>query len=623
MPVRQALNAVSMNWSYPTFGSRLPRSVRSAVVRGRIAADQVAIAYRYAPHGHVAGMFAATVAWLLLCPSTPFSSLAAWYLGSCTVGLARLALADAYSRRAADDTRTGFWAAALTAGAVASALLSGLCGVFLFPTAAINYQDAIVLFIGAAAAGVGALSAPLRGPSIGYILPMTLPFAIAMLQRGDSWHFSLAIGTLLYVAVLLGVSNRNYRNTVEALALRHKNDELEQSLSHTKAQTEAASRELQSQIAERERAEAAVREHRQRLDMMIQQTPLACIEWTIDFTIKEWNPAAQRIFGFAREQAIGCDGLQLLVPADLQSLVRTQLGDFIGGSGPEHGTIRNVTRDGRTILCEWYNTAVRDATGRVTDVVSLVLDVTERIRLDRMKNEFIRTVSHELRTPLTSIQGAVGLLSGGVAGELSQQARSLVDIASTNSARLLRLIDDLLDMEKLQSGRVRFRDEPIDVAQLVADAVVRCRALAADTGRRIEYVPGPDGLTVTGDYPRLMQALLELITNAVKFSPAGEAVRVTVARKDGALARVSVIDHGPGIPPEFRDRIYESFTQADSSNARSREGRGLGLAIAKRVVEGHGGRLSFDSEVDAGTSFFLDLPLGTHSAGGVADAAAG
>jgi len=612
-----------MNWSLPSFEPRLLRAIRSEAVRARIAADQVAIAYRYAPRGHVAGMFAATVVWLLLCPSTPFRTLSAWYLGSCAVGLARLWVADAYARRVADDSRSGFWATALTAGAVGSALLSGLCGVFLFPTAAIAYQDAIVLFIGAAAAGVGALSAPLWSTSLGYILPITLPFAFVMFQRGDSWHFSLGIGTLIYLAVLLGIAGRNYRNTVEALALRHKNDELEQSLSHTKAQTEAASRELQSQIAERERAEAAVREHRQRLDLMIQQTPLACIEWTIDFTIKDWNPAARRIFGFTRDQVIGSDGLHLLVPADLQGLVRGQLADFIAGKGPEHGTLRNVTRDGRMILCEWYNTLVRDASGRVTDVVSLVLDVTERIRLDRMKNEFIRTVSHEIRTPLTSIQGAVGLLSGGVAGDLSDQARSLVDIASTNSARLLRLVDDLLDMEKLQSGRVRFRSEAVDLSQLVADAVTRCRTVAADAGRRLDYVQGPVHLEVTGDYPRLMQVLLELISNAIKFSPPGESVRVTLARKEGALARVAVIDRGPGIPPEFRDRIYETFTQADSSNARAGEGRGLGLAIAKRVVEGHGGRLSFESEMNAGTSFYLDLPLAAHSAGGTADAAAG
>jgi PAS domain S-box-containing protein len=612
-----------MSWPYPNFAPGLPRSIRSPVVRSRIAADQVAIAYRYASRGHVAGMFAATVVWFLLAPSAPFSRLSTWYIAFCIVGLTRMWVADAYANRPADDVRSGFWAALLLVGSVVSAFLSGLCGAFLFPSAAINYQDAIVLFIGAAAAGVGALSSPLLAPSIGFILPVTLPFAIVMFQRGDSWHFSLGVGTLLYVAVLLGIGNRNYRNTVEALALRHKNDELEQTLTHTKLQTEATSRELESQIAERERAEARVREHRQRLDLMIQQTPLACIEWNVDFTIKEWNPAAERIFGFARDQAIGCDGLQLLVPAELQGVVRKQLREFIGGTGPEHGTLRNVTRDGRTVLCEWYNTAVRESDGRVTDVVSLVLDVTERIRLDRMKNEFIRTVSHEIRTPLTSIQGAVGLLSGGVAGDLSQQAQSLVEIAETNSAQLLHLIDDLLDMEKLQSGRIRFRQEPVDLARLVADTVTRSRRQAAETGRRIECAPAPEGLWVTGDEARLMQALSELITNAVKFSPPGEPVRVTVSRKDGGQARIAVIDRGPGIPPEFRDRVYDTFTQADASNARPREGRGLGLAIAKRIVEGHGGRLSFDSELNAGTQFFLDLPLATRTSGETADAVAG
>jgi CheY-like chemotaxis protein/two-component sensor histidine kinase len=235
-------------------------------------------------------------------------------------------------------------------------------------------------------------------------------------------------------------------------------------------------------------------------------------------------------------------------------------------------------------------------------------DITERRQVDQMKTEFVSTVSHELRTPLTSISGSLGLIAGGAAGELPDRALRLVEIARNNCARLIRLINDILDIEKIESGRMTFAVKPLDLAKLLPQAIEAMQAFGAEHRVTFELAPLPSDPVVMGDEDRVMQIVTNLLSNAAKFSPADGVVRIAVTPLDRRF-RISVADQGPGIADEFRERIFGKFAQADSSDTRQKGGTGLGLNIVREIAERLGGAVSFDSVPGHGATFHVDLPI--------------
>jgi CheY-like chemotaxis protein len=232
-------------------------------------------------------------------------------------------------------------------------------------------------------------------------------------------------------------------------------------------------------------------------------------------------------------------------------------------------------------------------------------DVTQRREVDRMKNEFLSVVSHELRTPLTAIRGSLGLLAGGKLGELAPRAATMVTMALQSTERLTRLINDLLDIERIESGTRPLELAALDARQLVAGAVRQLEGLAAAEGVRLEV--GPCNGRVLADEDRIMQTLTNLLGNAVKFSERGDVVVADAQRTDGhVLFRVR--DEGRGIPPDKLESIFTRFEQVDSSDARQKGGTGLGLAISRTIVERLGGRIWAESELGVGSTLQFTLP---------------
>ncbi len=276
-----------------------------------------------------------------------------------------------------------------------------------------------------------------------------------------------------------------------------------------------------------------------------------------------------------------------------------------GRYGPYEKEYRR--KDGSRYPVRLVGTLVHDASGRKL-IWSIIEDITERKRIERMKNEFVSTVSHELRTPLTSIAGALGLVQGGVLGELSPQARQMIEIAHKNSERLGHLINDLLDMEKLMAGKMAFDLQVQPLMPLVEQALRDNQAYADQYGVRLMRAQTCDAAQVEVDGLRLQQVLANLLSNAAKFSPRGGKVTLTVRCHDGRV-RVAVSDRGPGIPEAFRARIFEKFSQADASDSRQKGGTGLGLAISRELVERMGGTIGFESLSGEGTTFFFELPV--------------
>jgi len=234
-------------------------------------------------------------------------------------------------------------------------------------------------------------------------------------------------------------------------------------------------------------------------------------------------------------------------------------------------------------------------------------EILQLRELEQLKTDFVSTVSHELRTPLTSIRGALGLILGGAAGAISDQARPLLRIAQQNTERLIRLINDILDIEKIEAGQVRLRTERCDLGAILQNTLAGVSAVALESGVRLELDTRAPGAAVEGDPDRLVQLFTNLVSNAIKFSPRGTAVQVRLDEHDGR-ARVSVRDQGPGIPPEFQDRIFGRFQQAEHADSRHGGGTGLGLAIAHAIAEMHRGTIGFETAPGAGTTFHVELP---------------
>ena len=232
-------------------------------------------------------------------------------------------------------------------------------------------------------------------------------------------------------------------------------------------------------------------------------------------------------------------------------------------------------------------------------------DISQRYALDRMKDEFVSTVSHELRTPLTSIRGSLGLLATGLLGEMGEKASNLLRIAVNNSDRLVRLINDILDLERMQSGRAPLTYRSCDLEDLARQAIEAMNPMAEQAKVQMLLDSGPMHVEVDPD--RLQQVMTNLLSNAIKFSSPGSTVTVSLDRLlDGVT--ISVKDNGRGIPKDKLESIFDRFQQVDASDARQKGGTGLGLAICRTIVQQHGGRIWAERNPDRGSTFRMFLP---------------
>ena len=269
-----------------------------------------------------------------------------------------------------------------------------------------------------------------------------------------------------------------------------------------------------------------------------------------------------------------------------------------------------VRKDGTQFPVLLTVSCLRDAEGEINGYLGIAHDISEKKRIDQMKSEFISTVSHELRTPLTAISGALGILVNGQAGTLPESSVRMIQIAHNNSQRLIHLVNDLLDMEKLVAGKMHFDVQSYRLRELIQQSIEANASFAQQHGVRYELLDGPDAI-VAVDQQRLLQVLANYLSNAAKFSPLNDVVTISLALRFSGV-RVTVSDKGPGVPENFRTRLFQKFSQADASDSRQKGGTGLGLAICKEIMERMGGAVGVDtapaSSSQQGASFYFDLP---------------
>lgn len=340
------------------------------------------------------------------------------------------------------------------------------------------------------------------------------------------------------------------------------------------------------------------------LDNILEHVGECLLVTAPDGIVRRVNRAACRLLGARREELVGRHCGELVrAPEGYASILHTAHETSRPG-GIETELMR---LDGGTVPVLASVSPISEGSGQALGIVVAASDISERLRIERQKDEFVTMVHHEVRTPLTAVRGAIGLLDGGVAGELSERGKELLAIALRNSERMERLVNDILVTRKLDAGRLDFLLERTELVPLVEQAIEAVSEYGQRHQVSFELESTAEGALVRVDPDRLIQVVTNVLSNAVRFSPPGATVSVSVERVEDQV-RTAITDRGPGIEASFHDRIFEPFARGDDQDWRHTSGTGLGMSIAKAIIGELGGRIHFTTELGSGTTFYIDVP---------------
>ena len=469
------------------------------------------------------------------------------------------------------------WNKKLLAGSLVASIIWGASSIWLFPTGDISRQVFLAFVIGGMAAGAVTSLSYIKFAVYSYLSITLIPLSLRFFFSDTELSIEMGMMIFIYYLVLLKAAKQSNFKNIQNISMRIENLEQDRSLNKSD----------------------------RRYKMLLETASDAFFLHDLNGEILDVNQEACQSLGYTRDE--------------LLSLSVTDFVAFDGKGSPKE--FWSSLKDGEKSQLE-SNHIRKDGTVFPVDVrlgaihvddstlISVIVrDITERKRIDRMKDEFISTVSHELRTPLTSIKGALGLIAGGTAGEVSQQLEKLLTIANNNTERLLFIINDILDIQKFESGEFEMIMEKVELIPFIKQALQDNSSYAEQYGvtTSLDYTVDKN-ITINGSKDRLMQVMANLLSNASKFSHANGNVDITVTERQDNIIRVSVIDFGEGISEDFKSRLFDKFTQQDSSDTRNKGGTGLGLNISKAIIEKHGGEFGFSSTLNKGSTFYFDLP---------------
>jgi PAS domain S-box-containing protein len=542
----------------------------------------------------------------------PLEEVVFWQAVMGVLAAAVAALGWAYRRRdrAAQDPR--LWARRLAIGAAALGAGWGYAAAAFFPGGQ-DEQAFIAFVVALVTAGALPVFSTLWWVYALYAAAVMLPFNVVLFAYGTDFQQVLGAAVpLLYIAQVLTAYELG-NAFVSAYGLRMAYQKLSADNAEIQAQL---GEQLDSLLDAHREVQAAGR----KLTLFSERAPIAVFEVDRNATILDMNPAAENLFGYGAPELVGRSGITMLLGGEERERTEKWWAEFVAAGQPATLTAeRCVRRDGLELACEWTLTPLSDEQNRVTTIVLQGRDITQQRAAERVRSEFTSTLSHELRTPLTSILGSLQLLRSGALGDVDKEHDELLEVAERNGQRLLDLINEVLDIEKIESGRVSLVPEPVELEALLGESIRLNQGYADRFHVRLVLQEERVKVMVRADRKRLMQVMSNFLSNAAKFSPPDSEVEVGM-RLDGEVVRVWVSDRGPGIPEAFRARIFGRFAQADSADSRIRGGTGLGLAISKRLVDMMEGAVGFEDRPGGGTTFYFDMPV-LHEAAAAADQA--
>lgn len=584
--------------------TRSPDSSRDNSDRARVLADQVDLLYRQAPVGILVTVVIGSVLAFELHSSAKIGELVLfWALLMIGVSIGRYLLVLGYRRAQNRDAASEAWRRRFAIGALADGVTWGFAGAVFFP----GHTDEQQVFLAFVLAGVSAGGLPLFS-AVWWVYALfaagiMLPFEVVLLTFGSRLFTELSFMILIFFAINVSVAYRLNQVFVSAYRLRVSYGRL------TEDYTELNQR-LEHQLIELEEVRRQVEASGRKLALFAERAPIAVLELDGEGRIKEVNHEAENLFGYPAGELIEQSAsMKILLHASYYDEFDVKWRALIKTREPVSGLkISSPRRDGIEVVCEWTITPLVNPDGSIISVIAQGRDITQQLEADRVKQEFTSTLSHELRTPLTSIIGSLQLVNTGVVGELSADQAELTEVAERNGQRLLDLINDILDIEKMESGKLTLFPEPMPMDELLSESVKLNQGFADRFKVKLAAIGVLADIVVNADRNRLLQVMTNLISNAAKFSPSGGSVEIEMRQKDGRVM-VSVNDRGTGIPENFRGRIFGRFAQADSADTRAKGGTGLGLAICKRLVEMMDGSIGFHNREGGGTTFWFDLPV--------------
>ncbi len=516
------------------------------------------------------------------------------------ISAASAGLLHAYGRSRDKLSDPAQWLRRLAIAAFAMGANWGFAGAVFFP----SHTDEQQVFLAFLLAGMMSSGIPVYAASWPiyalYAAGIVVPFTYVLATFGNRLFVELALLVPVFYAINVAVAYRLTQVFHSGYRLRHAYGRLTEDYS-------VLNQRLQRQLKDLDEARRQVEASGRKLTLFAERAPIAVLELDPNGTVREVNHAAELLFGYAAAELAGAHVKRLVHPQFHAEFDRNWA-QMVGSRQPLVGLkIRNPRRDGIDLICEWTVTPLVNPEGSLLAVVAQGRDVTAQLEAERMKKEFTSTLSHELRTPLTSIIGSLQLINSGMFGDLQKDVGELTEVAERNGQRLLDLINDLLDIEKIESGKLTLVTQLLRLDELVREAIILNKTFADRFKVRFEARGVLPAWEVRADHKRLLQVMTNLLSNAAKFSPEGGVVEISVEDRDAGL-RVAVHDRGPGIPGSFRSRIFGRFAQADSTATRQKGGTGLGLAICKRLIELMHGRIGFEDRQGGGTTFWFELP---------------
>jgi PAS domain S-box-containing protein len=541
--------------------------------------EQVRILYTGIPNSLLANLFGAYIAMYIFSGIVAPERLLVWVGAMIIVSIGRFISHRLYMKSTPDPEQAYNWYLQFMLGVGLMALAVGSSGYLLFVFDDVSLQVTLALMIACIASFATTTLSPRLEISIPFQVIIFVPILVSLFvrQTTEAEHMFWMMGALCILLCLSGFR-------------------IFQTIRHSTLLT------LEAEYREEE-----LRKSQQRLGLFIKDTPMAVIEWDVDGRAVAWNPAAERMFLYSEEEALGKRGQDLIVPVDAVPNAQDTWMALMSDTGGYHFIEQTIRKDGGSLICEWFNTPLVSQKSKVIGAISLIQDITLEMENERLKREFVSIVSHELRTPVTSIKGSLGLLAAGVLKDNPEKSQEMLDIAVKNTDRLQLLINDILDVEKLDSGKIEYHYKETDLSKLIQDVIQANESYAEKYNIKVITGVMPETCLVKIDPDRIFQVITNLLSNAIKFSSAEATVTLSAHALKKGQFRIMVNNMGTVIPISEKTRLFSKFYQTDSTDKRAKEGSGLGLYISQKILEQHKSKMDFNSSEEEGTSFFFDL----------------
>lgn len=550
-----------------------------------IYSQQVSQIYAQSHISLLGVVVAALVSLLIFWEPHRATQLGLWLSAQTLVSLVRYILIIGYKRDKQQEHHCRKWANRYLLLELISGLVWSTLIITILPSTDIEYILTLLIVGTMMMIGLPVLFF-VRSIYAAFLFSLSLSTIAILIVIDQPYSFHLALFTFIYCIALWVSANASNQRNIQSL-------ELTESFQLT-------NRQLVRQSQETQRAEQNARESESRFRTLANATSEGVVLYE-NGRIVDCNENINRMLGYTREQLLKKNIEQLFVQAD-----RFQILDLLSHNDGIPYEFRAEDRDGFEFPVELVKRRLPLENRNL--YVFTMRDISELKHMSEIKDQFISTVSHELRTPITSIHASLGLILGGVTGEVPEKIQQLLNIAHQNSERLNLLINDILDIQKLDIGKLNFSYETLNVLEILKHCIQLNSGFIDKHHIEVLLDETQKDIFIHVDRDRFIQVITNLLSNAAKFSPQESQVRIEL-NQQGELLQIHIHDQGAGIPDEFRKKIFQRFSQADASNTRIHGGSGLGLYISKQILHEMKGDISFASEAGKGTTFTITLPV--------------